>query len=38
MYETYWQLDRNPFENLDDPRFYYPCEGHQSGAAQAALC
>jgi general secretion pathway protein A len=30
MYEAFWQLDRNPFENLDDPRFYYPGEGHQS--------
>jgi type II secretory pathway predicted ATPase ExeA len=29
MYETYWQLDRKPFENYDDPRFYYPGEGHQ---------
>jgi general secretion pathway protein A len=30
MYENYWQLDRKPFENHDDSRFYYPCEGHQS--------
>jgi type II secretory pathway predicted ATPase ExeA len=29
MYETYWQLDRKPFENSDDPRFYYPGESHQ---------
>jgi type II secretory pathway predicted ATPase ExeA len=29
MYETYWQLDRRPFENTADPRFYYPGESHQ---------
>jgi type II secretory pathway predicted ATPase ExeA len=29
MYESYWQLDRRPFENTDDPRFYYPGESHQ---------
>lgn len=29
MYESYWQLDRRPFENSDDPRFYYPGESHQ---------
>lgn len=29
MYETYWQLDRRPFENSSDPRFYYPGESHQ---------
>jgi type II secretory pathway predicted ATPase ExeA len=29
LYEAYWQLDRRPFENSSDPRFYYPCESHQ---------
>ena len=29
MYEAYWQLDRRPFENTSDPRFYYPGESHQ---------
>jgi type II secretory pathway predicted ATPase ExeA len=29
MYESYWQLDRRPFENNSDPRFYYPGESHQ---------
>lgn len=30
MYETYWQLDRRPFENnSSDVRFYYPSESHQ---------
>ena len=30
MYETYWQLDRRPFENnSSDVRFYYPGESHQ---------
>jgi type II secretory pathway predicted ATPase ExeA len=30
MYETYWQLDRRPFENNNsDVRFYYPSESHQ---------
>jgi type II secretory pathway predicted ATPase ExeA len=29
MYETYWQLDRRPFENTSDSRFYYPGESHQ---------
>ena len=29
MYESYWQLERRPFENSDDPRFYYPGESHQ---------
>jgi general secretion pathway protein A len=33
MYETYWQLKQKPFENVADPRFYYPGESHQ-----AALC
>ncbi|HTQ39426.1 MAG TPA: AAA family ATPase [Pirellulales bacterium] len=29
MYEAYWQLDRRPFENTSDQRFYYPGESHQ---------
>jgi general secretion pathway protein A len=30
MYETYWRLDRRPFENDNsDARFYYPGESHQ---------
>ncbi len=30
MYESYWQLDRRPFENSSsDTRFYYPSESHQ---------
>ncbi len=29
MYESYWQLERKPFEQTDDPRFYYPGESHQ---------
>lgn len=29
MCESYWQLDRKPFENNSDPNFYYPCESHQ---------
>lgn len=29
MYESHWQLDRRPFENFSDPRFYYPGESHQ---------
>ncbi|HZZ28392.1 MAG TPA: AAA family ATPase [Pirellulales bacterium] len=29
MYEAYWQLDRRPFENTSDARFYYPGESHQ---------
>ena len=29
MYESYWQLQRRPFENYADPRFYYPGESHQ---------
>ncbi len=29
MYESYWHLDHRPFENTDDPRFYYPGESHQ---------
>ncbi len=30
MYETYWRLRQKPFENLPDPRFYYPGESHQA--------
>lgn len=30
MYESYWQLDRKPFENTADPRFYFPAEPQQS--------
>jgi len=29
MYRSYWQLERRPFENTDDPQFYYPGESHQ---------
>jgi len=29
MYESYWQLDRKPFENTSDTSFYYPGEAHQ---------
>jgi type II secretory pathway predicted ATPase ExeA len=29
MYEAYWKLDRRPFENTSDARFYYPGESHQ---------
>jgi type II secretory pathway predicted ATPase ExeA len=30
MYESYWQLTQKPFENTNDPRFYYPAESHQA--------
>jgi general secretion pathway protein A len=30
MYESYWQLERKPFENCCDPRFYFPDESHQA--------
>jgi general secretion pathway protein A len=30
MYETYWQLERKPFDNNTDPRFYFPDESHQA--------
>jgi general secretion pathway protein A len=30
MYENYWQLKEKPFENVADPRFYYPGESHQA--------
>ena len=29
MYESYWNLKQNPFENTTDPRFFFPSEGHQ---------
>lgn len=29
MYESYWQLERRPFENFCDARCYYPGESHQ---------
>jgi general secretion pathway protein A len=29
MYEAYWQLERKPFENTSDTRFYFPGEAHQ---------
>jgi len=29
MYQAYWQLDRRPFENCSDARWYYPGESHQ---------
>jgi general secretion pathway protein A len=30
MYESYWQLERKPFENFSDPEFYFPGESHQA--------
>ncbi len=30
MYESYWQLERRPFENWCDPEFYFPAETHQA--------
>jgi len=30
MYESYWGLQRNPFENNSDPGFYYQSEAHQA--------
>src|SRR4051812_49413063 len=29
MHKEYWQLAARPFENVFDPRFYYPSEVHQ---------
>ena len=29
MYESHWQLQRNPFNGVYDESFYYPAEGHQ---------
>jgi general secretion pathway protein A len=30
MYESYWGLQRKPFENTADARFYYPSDSHQA--------
>lgn len=30
MYENYWQVDRNPFENDADSRFFFLSETHQA--------
>ncbi len=30
MYESFWQLQKKPFENTADPRFYFPGESHQA--------
>lgn len=30
MYEDYWQLETKPFEPTTDPRFHFPCPGHQA--------
>jgi type II secretory pathway predicted ATPase ExeA len=30
MYESFWQLDQKPFENIADPQFYFPGETHQA--------
>jgi type II secretory pathway predicted ATPase ExeA len=29
MYESYWNLNENPFENTADPRFFFPGENFQ---------
>lgn len=29
MYESYWNFNRKPFDNVSDERFYYPSEVHQ---------
>ena len=29
MYESYWKLNKKPFENVFDDGFYYPSEVHQ---------
>ena len=29
MYQAYWGLDELPFENVPDPRFFYPSAEHQ---------
>jgi general secretion pathway protein A len=29
MYESYWHLEKRPFENRSDPSFYYAGEAHQ---------
>lgn len=30
MYESYWNLQRKPFENCCDPQFYFPGQSHQA--------
>jgi len=30
-YEDYWGLKKAPFENVPDPRFYYPSTRHEEG-------
>lgn len=30
MYESYWGLERKPFDNTTDSKFYYPSESHQA--------
>jgi len=30
MYESHWNLVASPFENHNDPAFYYPSESHQA--------
>ncbi|MEK6233233.1 MAG: ATP-binding protein, partial [Planctomycetales bacterium] len=29
MYESYWNLQRRPFESVSDSDFYFPAESHQ---------
>jgi general secretion pathway protein A len=29
VYQDYWELDELPFENVPDPRFFYPSAEHQ---------
>ncbi len=31
MYEKYWELSSLPFQNVPDPRFYFPSAMHQEG-------
>src|SRR5438445_10409528 len=30
-HEDYWRLKRAPFENVPDPRFYFPSPRHEGG-------
>ncbi len=30
MYSEYWNLDREPFENMLDPAFFYPSQTHRA--------
>jgi general secretion pathway protein A len=30
-YESYWELKAAPFENVPDPKFYYPSSNHEEG-------